>query len=134
MNVLLALAWPTHQFHGAATARLEREANRRWATCALTELGFVRISCNAGIMGLQQSPSAALVVLEALTADRQHVYLDGLPPLASAGGLLERIVGHQQVTDAYLLAVAKARSATLLTFDSRLHAIDPDGRDVETLS
>ena len=37
VNVLLALAWPNHQFHVAAIERLERK-KERWATCALTQL------------------------------------------------------------------------------------------------
>lgn len=45
-NVLLALAWPNHQHHGTAQRWFKREAPRGWATCALTQLGFVRLSSN----------------------------------------------------------------------------------------
>ena len=44
-NVLLALAWPNHQFHAAATRAMGRSRGR-WATCALTQLGFIRLSSN----------------------------------------------------------------------------------------
>ncbi|HZT29574.1 MAG TPA: hypothetical protein VFA33_06825 [Bryobacteraceae bacterium] len=34
VNVLLAIAWPNHQFHLTAIAALSSQ--NRWATCALT--------------------------------------------------------------------------------------------------
>ena len=43
VNVLLAIAWPNHQFFPTARKRLESHRGR-WATCALTELGFIRLS------------------------------------------------------------------------------------------
>ena len=44
LNVLLAVAWPNHQFHASANSALSRK--NRWATCALTQLGFIRLSSN----------------------------------------------------------------------------------------
>src|ERR1700719_2913940 len=42
-NVLLALAWPSHEFHEAAHSWWTH-SRKRWATCALTELAFIRLS------------------------------------------------------------------------------------------
>ena len=44
-NVLLALAWPNHEFHETAH-RWWTHSRKRWATCALTELAFIRLSSN----------------------------------------------------------------------------------------
>lgn len=36
INVLLALAWPSHQHHAAAHGWFARESRHGWATCAFT--------------------------------------------------------------------------------------------------
>ena len=56
VNALLALAWPKHQFHDAILERLERRPAPRWATCALTQLGFVRLSSNPTIVERRDAP------------------------------------------------------------------------------
>lgn len=134
VNVLVALAWPSHQFHREAVARLQREPAPRWATCALTQLGFVRVSSNANVTGVPQSPATCVALLGLLTADSKHAFIESLPELASCAGAFERIVGHQQVTDAYLIELARAAGVTLLTFDGRLLAVDDDRGNVEILT
>ena len=46
VNVLIALTWPNHVHHDAARSWFTEVRNTGWATCPLTEAGFVRISCN----------------------------------------------------------------------------------------
>jgi uncharacterized protein len=120
VNALLALAWPNHQFHGKVLTRLDQRPAPRWATCALTQLGFVRLSANPKIVETRKTPAQAVSLLAELTADQQHVYLDTLPALPIVASMFRRLLGHQQVTDAYLLGVAEARGATLLTLDRRI--------------
>jgi uncharacterized protein len=120
VNALLALAWPNHQFHAAISARLERRPVRQWATCVLTQLGFVRLSSNPKIMGVNKTPAEAVDLLAELTHDQQHVYLDSLPAVSQVARVFRHLRGHQQVTDAYLLGIAEANDATLLTLDRRI--------------
>jgi len=120
VNALVALAWSNHQFHAAVVARLEKRPAPRWATCALTQLGFVRLSSNPSVVGVRKTPAEAVSLLAELTRDRHHVYLDALPALSETASFFRRLLGHQQVTDAYLLAIAGASAATLLTFDRRV--------------
>ncbi len=131
--MLLALGWPNHQFHSAATRRVGRAES--WATCALTQLGFVRLSSNPAAVGVRKSPAEAVSLLEQLVADSRHVYVHSLPsPTAgTCRQTLERILGSQQVTDAYLLALAQHREAKLLTFDQRLAALATDQQSLEVL-
>jgi hypothetical protein len=42
-NVLLALAWPNHQHHGPAHTWFAQHAKKGRATCAFTQLGFIRL-------------------------------------------------------------------------------------------
>ncbi len=133
VNVLLALAWPNHQFHGLATARLQDRA-QPWATCALTELAFIRLSSNPATGLGAARPGEASALLAEMTRDPAHAYLSELPAASHEGfgqvwGLL---AGHQQVMEAYWLGLALHHNATLLTFDSRIAALGP-GRGVEVL-
>ena len=134
VNVLLAIAWPNHQFHVAATRRLE-VARGRWATCALTELGFIRLSSNPAVVKAAKSPAEAARLLAALVGDDRHEYLESLPsPVeGETRPIFDNLLGAGQVTDAYLLALAGRHKATLLTFDARLKALARSAAGVEIL-
>jgi len=129
LNVLVALAWPNHQFHAAAISRMNR-SDEPWATCVITQLGFIRLSSTPALVGIKTTPAEARYLLARLTDHPRHRYLDTLPgPLTDTfGQYVTRIYGHQQVNDAYLLALAKEHSATLVTFDARIAAF-ADSRD-----
>ena len=45
----------------------------------------------------------------------------------------DKLQGHKQVTDAYLVALAKAQGLTLLTFDRKIEAFCPFPDVVEVL-
>jgi uncharacterized protein len=123
VNVLLAIAWPNHQFHAAAIASLSSQ--NRWATCALTQLGFIRLSSNPAVVATAKSPYEATALLARLVADSLHVYVDSLPAPASEHwrDAFAKLLGHQQVTDGYLLRLAAANNAVLVTFDRRLESL-----------
>jgi len=133
VNALLALAWPNHQFHHVVLERLDRRPTPTWATCLLTQLSFVRLSSNPTAVEIRQSPAHAIAQLQQLTADEHHRYIDILPTLASVESAFRPLFGHQQVTDAYLVAVAAANDATLLTLDQRLVSTVVGGNHVEAL-
>ena len=124
VNVLLALAWPNHQFHTAAVRELQPRRGR-WATCALTQLGFIRLSSNPAAIPTAKSPAEAAALLEALVADPLHVYLESLPSPVAQGcrEAFPRILGSRQVTDAYLLMLARRNRAIFVTFDTKLEGL-----------
>src|SRR5438309_2340084 len=101
---------------------------RGWATCPVTESGFVRVSSNAralpGAIGIE----AAREVLSALRSVSGHRFLEDDVSLADSD--VPRISGHRQVTDAHLLTLVRRRGARLLTFDAGIHSL-AEGRDVE---
>jgi toxin-antitoxin system PIN domain toxin len=135
VNVLVALAWPNHQFHAAATRRIESSRDR-WATCALTQLGFIRLSSNPTVVPAAKTPVEAATLLAAMVRDPMHVYLKSLsaPCDEESIQVFERILGSKQVTDAYLLRLASQHRAKLLTFDSKLHALARNEKEIETLT
>jgi uncharacterized protein len=134
VNVLLALAWPNHQFHVSAIAALSSQ--NRWATCALTQLGFIRLSSNPAAIPTAKSPQEATSLLARLVADPWHIYLDSLPAPASQKwrDAFQNLLGHQQVADAYLLRLAAVHQAVLVTFDRRLESLAEGKLRVTVLS
>ena len=123
LNVLLAIAWPNHQFHATAISALS--SPKRWATCALTQLGFIRLSSNPAAIATAKRPQEAATLLARLAADSFHVYLDSLPAPTSEEwrDAFAQLLGHQQVMDAYLLRLAAVNEAVLVTFDRRLESL-----------
>ena len=123
-NVLIALLWPSHARHDLAVKWFARHRGKGWATCPLTESGFVRILSNAAFSRDAVTPREAAGVLAANTAAKDHVFWPDELPLAKAIAFAGvRLVGHQQVTDAYLLGLALRRGGLLATLDERIAAL-----------
>ena len=117
-NVLLALAWPNHQHHPAAHAWFGAEAKYGWASCAFTQLGFIRLSSNPAYTSSAVSPQEAAELLQQLLSHPRHSFWAS--PAAKSPAIYLRALGHQQVNDAYLVEVAKRRRGRLVTLDTRL--------------
>ena len=124
VNVLIALAWPNHVHHAAARAWFEEHREDGWATCTLTEAGFVRVSCNAAAVGQTVTPLDAIGVLANLRRLGTHAFwpLDrSVVELPAAVG--ERLQGYRQITDAVLLAAAIQHGGQLATLDVGLQRL-----------
>ena len=118
VNVLVALAWPNHSHHQEAAAWFKTIRNGDWATCPLTQSSFVRISSNQRIIPEARSPQAAMEALSRLIASPGHVFLkDYISILSAKGFSRNRLLGHNQVTDAHLLALAIRHGYRLATLD-----------------
>lgn len=129
VNALVALAWDTHVHHEAVAAWFDRRSGP-WATCPVTEAGFVRISSNPKILSGALGVDEARDVLRDLRAVGEHRFLVNDVSLVDADA--PPIVGHRQVTDAVLLTVARRAGVTLVTFDAALAKL-AGGRGVELL-
>lgn len=134
-NLLIALLWPSHDRHDVAVKWFNRHRTRGWATCPVTESGFVRIVSNPAFSRDAVLPREAVQVLTANTAAPDHRFwpdeLSFSEAIAFAGA---RLVGHQQTTDAYLLGLARHRGGTLATLDRRISALlDPRASEGKAL-
>jgi len=128
VNVLLALAWPNHQYHALAHAWFGTDARFGWATCAFTELGFIRLSSNPAYTAAAVSPQEAAQLLAALAVHKKHRFWNS--PFARDTSIYAKALGHQQVNDAYLVRLAETARSRLVTFDTRLSG---HARGVETV-
>jgi hypothetical protein len=126
-NVLIALATPEHSLNARAAAWFRQ--GHRFATCPITQGALVRFHLRAGVDATVES---AKTLLESISALPQHEfwpddvsYLD-LPTAA--------VVGHRQVTDAYLVLLARSHGGTLATMDRALAAVHSGATLVTPLS
>lgn len=120
-NLLIALTHAAHVHHREAHAWFNAVPKRRWATCALTQLAFVRLTSNPRVVGEAIEPAQALQALAAMAAQPQHAYWADAPePLGLAPMISAALVGHRQVTEAYLLGLAAQRGECLATLDRGL--------------
>ena len=132
VNVLIALAWSNHVHHEAAHAWFVQRSQSGWATCLLTEAGFVRVSCNPKAVQHKVTPNDAIALLEQLKRVGSHSFwpldrsISELP-----GEIVDRLQGYRQITDAVLVAVAMQRAGEIATFDAGLsQLVSGNGRRV----
>lgn len=130
VNALVALAWDTHVHHEAARAWFAAASADGWATCPVTESGFVRVSSNPKALPSVISVEAARAVLSALHEAGGHRFLGNDVSLTDRD--VPPMLGHRQVTDAQLLTLARRHGTRLVTFDAGIAAL-AEGRDVELL-
>lgn len=128
VNALIALLWPSHEFYAAAQRWFLKQAKHGWATCPFTEAGFVRIVSNPAFSRDAVTPSEAVKVLEMNLQHKSHHFWPVDITLAGAvRPFVDRMPGHRQVTDAYLLGIARHHGGRLATFDERIVAMLPEG-------
>jgi uncharacterized protein len=131
VNALVALAWDSHIHHARMRVWFAENSSSGWATCPLTESGFVRVSSNPQALPMAIGVDAAREVLSALRTRDAHRFLTDDVSLSDSD--VPKITGHRQVTDAHLLTLARRRGERLLTFDAGVLALG-QGRDVELLT
>lgn len=125
VNVLVALAWDSHVHHVAVRRWFAEGAGDGWATCSITELGFVRVCSNPKVLPAAIGVEDARRVLRAMAGAPGHRFLpDDVSPRAPGAPQLS---GHRQVTDAHLLTLARAHGVPLVSFDRGLTVLASTG-------
>ena len=128
VNVLVALLWPAHESHGTVQDWFARNSRHGWVTCPFTQAGFVRIVSNPSFSPDAVSPEEAATLLEANLKHPHHRFWSdeiGLPEAIEP--FCGRIIGHRQVTDAYLLGLAMHKRGRLATLDRAVNVLLPAG-------
>lgn len=117
VNVLIALLDADHVHHARATAWLARNIAAGWASCVITQNGCVRIMSQPGYPNALPASSVALRLRQA-TETRHHRFVSGeLSLLDDRRFDVGQLLGHRQVTDAWLLGLAVQNGLRLVTFD-----------------
>lgn len=118
-NVLVALVTSTHVQHAAAQAWFAG-SDDPFATCPITQGTLLRLLMRVGEM----TAAAAVSVLAGITSHARHRFW--ADDVAYADVSWRGVLGHRQVTDAYLAALARRHRACLVTFDGGLAALHAD--------
>jgi uncharacterized protein len=117
INVLIAVTWPSHIHHGIARSWFASNTSNGWAACPFTQAGFVRISSNPAIIPDAVTPREAIAALRGLTSVGKYEFWPDDLSFAENELPTDLLVGHRQVTDAYLLGLAIRRGGTVVTLD-----------------
>ena len=121
VNVLVALFDPDHVHHEPAHAWFAASRAAGWATCPLTENGLVRILSNPAYGSVPETPAGIVRRLGVFCASGQHVFwADDVSLRERHLFKAEAPATYRQVTDVYLLALARHHKGRLATFDRRI--------------
>jgi hypothetical protein len=121
VNVLIALLDRSHVHHEIAHHWFAGLGTDRWATCPITENAVVRIMSGSGY---PNSPGSVLVVArllqQVIALPGRDFWPDDFSLWQSSDVNLNRILAPSQVTDTYLLALARAHEGKLASLDRRI--------------
>ncbi len=118
VNVLLALSNPKHTHHEIAHDWFADHHERGWATCAITQNGFIRVLSNTAARAGIFRPAEVVDLLRRFCSAKEHVFWPDEVSLTDSTLFNASLIrGYRQVSDVYLLGLAKKMGGYLVTFD-----------------
>jgi toxin-antitoxin system PIN domain toxin len=117
VNALMALLWENHEHHPKVRAWFKNVP--AFATCPMVQLGFARVSSHP-LLGYSITPEAAFGVLRQLLTDSRHSFVPD--DLSCTDRILrtDLMAAANQITDRYLVALARQNGFSLATLDEPL--------------
>jgi hypothetical protein len=116
VNVLIALAWDDHVHHVRAHAWFAKLTDESFATCNVTQSGFVRVSLNPNAVHCQIGITDTFEMLKSFTTHPNHRFCeDGA--LQTDLPTWQSVATHAQVTDTNLLLIAHRNGRKFVTLD-----------------
>jgi toxin-antitoxin system PIN domain toxin len=128
VNVLIALFDPAHIHHHPAQNWFATARTSGWATCPLTENGFLRVVTNPSYPNVRLTVADAGAHLRSLIDSHPQTHqfwADDISLCDLTLFNLDAVQGHRQLTDLYLLGMCQQRGAALVTFDNAIQALSP---------
>lgn len=118
VNLLVALFDPGHVHHEAAHRWFSAAREDGWATCPITENGFVRVISNPAYPGRRTRVADAVARLRRFSESGGHTHWpDDVSILQTEMFDPSHLAGPREVTDVYLLGLAVLHEGTFATFD-----------------
>ncbi len=123
INVLIARTDPRHEHHSRCLAWERLHRRPPFATCPLTENGFLRIYGHPNYPGGPGSPAEARIELDAIRRLPQHAFIPDDISIAEQARIQNlKSVTPRQLTDLYLLALAVRHDYQFATLDANIDA------------
>ena len=120
INVLLALLDRDHVLHERGRHWFEQDVHQGWASCAVTQNGFIRILSQPTYPSPVSTRKATQLLAAATSAGRHEYWRSEVSILDETIFDHSRIHGPRQLTDVYLLALAAHHGGRLVTFDQTI--------------
>jgi toxin-antitoxin system PIN domain toxin len=114
VNLLMALLWENHEHH--TYARSWFKGVSAFATCPVAQLGFARVSSHP-VLGYGMTPELAFGVLRQFVADPRHKFIPDDLSCADRIVRTDLMTTANQITDRYLVALARQHGFSLATLD-----------------
>ncbi|MDR2453279.1 MAG: hypothetical protein LBD51_01735 [Bifidobacteriaceae bacterium] len=134
VSALIALLDPEHSKHREMASWFIRESERGWATCPLTQNGFLRIVTGPRYANPLPPAQAWDALASACDLASHQFWPCDLSLLDRSRFDPGRITGPAQLTDAYLLGLAVERGGSFVTLDRRISPYSVPGAAAEHLA
>lgn len=118
VSMLIASFDAGHVRHRSAMSWWMQNGASGWATCPLSENGFLRIITQRTYQRPVQLPDALLTLRRQIAEGGHEFWPDDLSLLDGAHIDHGRLLGPKQITDVYLLALAVKNGGRLVTLDT----------------
>ena len=118
VNLLLALFDPGHEHH--QIAHHWYGGRRRWASCPITENGFIRIASNPAYPGGPANPAIVAERFRVFARASDHIFWEDRASMLDPKIFRIEHLSSKQVTDAYLLGLASLKGEKLATLDQNI--------------
>jgi uncharacterized protein len=117
VNVLIAICDGHHIHHLHAAQWFSQHAKYGWASCPLTQNGVIRI-----LPQLTKRPVGQVIEqIHAMCASKHHHFWSDSLSIVDANKIdHDHLLGHNQITDIYLLALAVQNKGQLITLDKSI--------------
>ena len=118
VSILIALFDASHVHHQVSHDWFEDQRSSGWATCPLTENGFIRVASSPLLFDPPKRPAEAVEELRAFCESGHHYFWPDAVSITDAKIFRQEMIrGHKQVADIYLLGLATTRDGALATLD-----------------
>jgi predicted nucleic acid-binding protein len=116
VNALVALGFLQHEFHDRVVAWMRSQPSLKFATCSITELGFVRVLAQVSAYGLTVAQARTLLTRMKQVSSPAFVFITDDHDVAQLPGWVKT---PKQTTDGHLAKLATSNGAVLATVDAR---------------
>jgi uncharacterized protein len=120
VNVLIALLDPAHIHHASAHQWLAQDIRHGWASCAITQLGCIRVMSSTAYPTRKPAALIAERLAEATQTEHHEFWSDCPTPVSDQTMRWGELLSSRHSTDAYLLALAVRNKGRLVTFDGHI--------------
>lgn len=116
VNALISLLDANHTHHAAITAWF-RQNKDRWASCPITQNGYLRIVTQENYPNTISIKKAIRTLSQAVAGPAHEFLPDDISLLDQQLVAHQHVQGPKQLTDIYLLALSVSHGAQFVTFD-----------------